>query len=293
MLCRVSTTAGAVAGGDLTIAAPDADPAQARAPAAAGPHARQPRPTRARALEGHSRGDHLLVLSGGPLERTLIGPDTEELPFRGVVIVSSIRSLSAAMACGAVATSGALQRALFDRWPRRDRRPVRTQGGGARCFLASDAVRSVRALGAGTRGHITMSSLGSNGRFRESIVPVCLLRDSMALRHGADRRGAAVGGAAALRSRRSALCWPRGSRALTFNGFERTRIAGCGRAAIRRSTLDLWGTSEIPECWRKHRPLLRRMFQLPRGQRRAIDAWRRRCDARRPSAARGDQRAPR
>src|SRR5262249_13757405 len=39
--------------------------------------------------------------------------------------------------------------------------------------------------------------------------------------------------------------------------------------------IDLTGFfQEIPGCWSTHRPLLRRLFQLPTEHRQAIDAWR-------------------
>jgi hypothetical protein len=38
--------------------------------------------------------------------------------------------------------------------------------------------------------------------------------------------------------------------------------------------VDLWGYfQEIPGCWQRHRPLLRRMFQLSVEHQNAIDAW--------------------
>ena len=82
VLCRVSTTAGAVAGGGLTIAAPVPIPPPGEGAGGGRTHTLASLARHALVLSKGTRGDHLLVLSGGSLE-DMIGPDTEEL-LRGV-----------------------------------------------------------------------------------------------------------------------------------------------------------------------------------------------------------------
>ena len=145
---------------------------------------------------------------------------------------------------------------------------VQVRGGEARCFLASDAVRSVRRLGAGTRGHITMSSLGSNGRFGNQLFQYAFAK-LYALRHGATAAFPPWEGQQLFDLDDPPCAGLRPDAALQ-------RIQRRGSPAgemIRRSTSILGYFQEIPECWRKHRPLLRRMFQLSREHRQAIDAW--------------------
>src|SRR5262249_29462126 len=201
---------------------------------------------------------------------SMIEPLTGEFPFRGVVIVSPHQSSQRRDGPRRDGDIWRLQRMLFDRGLVAVG-SVEVRGGEARCFLASDAVRSVPRLAAGTRGHITMSCLGRHARFASHVVQYAYAR-LYALRHGATAALPPWEGQQLFDVDDppcAGLAFPR----LTFKGFtdEDRRLWEGRNPPI---DIDLWGYfQEIPECWQKHRPLLRRMFQLSREHQQALDAW--------------------
>ena len=179
----------------------------------------------------------------------MLEPRAEGFAFRGVGIVSLHQAHQ-----GRDGDVWRLQRMLFDRGFVAIG-SVQARGGEARCFLASDAVRSVRRLGAGTRGHITMSSLGSNGRFGNQLFQYAFAK-LYALRHGATAAFPPWEGQQ-LFDLDDPPCAGLALPTLRFNGFsdEDRRLWERNDPPI---DIDLWGYfQEIPECWRKHRPLLR------------------------------------
>jgi glycosyltransferase involved in cell wall biosynthesis len=248
----------------------DAGPAiAARTPVAppggGGRHTLESLARHARELSNGASGDHLLVLSGRTLAE-MMAPLTGDLGFRAVAILSGHDE-----AQPADAGVWKLQRALFDRGLV-GIGSVQVAAVEARCFLASDVVGSLHGLGVGARGHVTMSGLTDGGRFANQLFRYAYAR-LYALRHGL---------AAAMPA------WP-GQQLFGLDdppcaGLEFPRLQFDGFTDNDRQLwdmsdppvdIDLAGYfQEIPACWGRHRPLLRRMFQLSAEHRRAIDAWR-------------------
>jgi hypothetical protein len=109
----------------------------------------------ARELSNGASGDRLIMLPVHILDE-MIALHADDFRFRAVVAVSTRES-------GQPDDESVwkLQRALFDRGLI-GIGSVRFAGGEAHCFLASDAIRSVHRLGLGSRGQVTMSTLGVN-----------------------------------------------------------------------------------------------------------------------------------
>jgi capsular polysaccharide biosynthesis protein/glycosyltransferase involved in cell wall biosynthesis len=138
-------------------------------------------------------------------------------------------------------------------------------------FLASDAVRAKRYLHGGG-GRITMSSLGSNGRFANQLFQYAFMK-LYALRHDArmavpDWQGRKL---FELEDPDSAgIELPR----LAFEGFSKQEHE-LWRSPSPPVEVDFEGYfQEIPSCWQRHRQLLRTLFELPAADRHALDAWR-------------------
>ena len=216
-------------------------------------------------LSDWTSDDHLIVLPDLMLG-TLMPPLDEDFPFRAVValrardLVHSTEDLDFK-----------LQRALFDRGLV-GIGSVEFANGKAHCFLASDAIRSMHQLGASIRGHVAMSSLGTNGRFGNQLFQYAYVR-LYALRHGLTAALPDWEGKQFFDVHDTScqgLAFPE----LRFGAFE-----DHDRMLWDRDdppiNIDLWGYfQELPECWRRQRPLLRRMFRLLPEQEGAIDAWR-------------------
>src|SRR5262249_21771606 len=143
----------------------------------------------------------------------------------------------------------------------------------ALCFLASDAVRSFGRLDVESRGHITMSTLTEPGAgFANQLWRYAYVK-LYALRHGLTPAFPAWEGNQLF-----------GLADKPCAGFAFPRISYPGFADNDREfwdwdyppiDIDLHGSfQEIPECWRRHRALLRNLFQLPPEEQNAIDAWR-------------------
>lgn len=218
----------------------------------------------ARELSNGAPGDPLVLLSEGALDE-MMGPLAEEFAFRAVVVLSSQDADQPPD--GHVWT---LRRALFDRGLV-GIGSVPLAGGQARCFLASDAVRSLHRLGVGARGHVAMSALASDGRFANQLFRYAYLK-LYASRNGLATAVPAWEGQQ-LFGLDDPTCDGLDLQKLIFHAFtdEDRRLWEMDEPPI---DIDLVGYfQEIPACWRRHRRLLRRMFQLPVDQHRAIDAW--------------------
>ncbi len=193
-------------------------------------------------------------------------PLAEDLGFRAVAALSS---------------HAASQPGKGDHWKLRrdlfDRGLVgigSVQGGNlsSQCFLASDAIRNANRLDAGSRGQITISSLGRNGRFANQLFQYAFVK-LYALRHGLsaavpDWQGRDLFD---LRDAFSAgITLPR----LEFAAFKDSdrRLWEVRDPPIDIDVLGYF--QEIPECWRPHRSLLRSMFALPVERQDSLDAWR-------------------
>ncbi len=219
----------------------------------------------ARGLSGSGLGDDVLLLPVDALNEKITST-TEEFSFRAVAVL-----FPAASGRPRDGHNWKLRRSLFDRGLVCIG-SVDFAGVEALCFLASDAVRSFNQLDVESRGHITMSTLVEGAGFGNQLWRYACVK-LYALRH----------------SLTPALPAWQGNRLFSLQdkscaGFAFPRIDYPGFANNDRElwdrddppiNIDLAGYfQEIPECWRKHRALLRRMFQLSREHVQAIDAWR-------------------
>jgi len=219
----------------------------------------------ARLLSGPSSGEDLLVLSAEELNLK-ITPANAAFSFRAVAVLlfHEIGSLGGE-------ASWRLRRSLFDRGLVCIG-SVHVAGSKALCFLASDAVQSVNHLDIESRGHVAMSVLREGAGFGNQLFRYSCAK-LYALRHGLtaafpDWKGKQLFGLNDKSHVGLAL------RKLSYPGF-----ADNDREFWEMDdppiNIDLEGYfQEIPACWQRQRPLLRRLFQLPSEQSQAIDAWR-------------------
>jgi hypothetical protein len=214
---------------------------------------------RARELAAGAPGDPLLLLSADALDKMMV-PSCGDFGFRAVAILPSPD----------FAGSGwKLQRSLFDHGLI-GIGVIPVPGGEARCYLASDAVSSLRGLGAGSRGTVTMTRLGNHGRFANQLFQYAFLK-MYTLRHGATVAVPSWGGKH-LYGFDDPSCDGLWFPQLRFPGH--VLAPELWEAEEPPIGVDMLGYfQEIPACWRRHRPFLRRMFQLPRPFESAIDAW--------------------
>jgi hypothetical protein len=212
-----------------------------------------------------------LAVPGDVLEKMMVPPD-EDFGFQAVVVIPS-RDFSR--------SGWKLQRALFDRGLV-GIGAIQVAVGEAHCFLASDAVVLPRRLGAGSRGLVAMTSLGHNGQFANQLFQYAFLK-LYALRHGVT---------ATMPEWRGKYLYE----------LDDPPLAGLALPELKflahlNVESELWDVEEppvgvnvrgyfqeTPACWRKHRQLLRRLFQLPSPIASAIEAWR-------ASVTHGGQRA--
>ena len=213
---------------------------------------------------GEEAGERLLVLFAQDLQHHLtLSPPVAG--YRAVAVLS--RRESAQRDDRFIAK---LRRDLFDRGLV-EIGCVRVASLDARCFLAADAVRDIRQTGTKSRGHIMMSTLGSNGAFANQLFQYAYLK-LYALRHGLTVATPAWQGRRlfGLKDQPCAdLRFPK----LQFHGFsdEDRQLWEKDDPPIN---VDLWGYfQETPKCWREQRALLRKLFQLPEKHRKALDAW--------------------
>ncbi len=217
-----------------------------------------------RELANGTSGDDLILLPWRVLEQ-MIAPLPDDFGFRAVVALPSQEP-------GQPGDWNAwrLQRTLFD-YGLVGIGSVEVAGGEARCFLASDAVRSLRHLGVGSRGHVSISSLGGDDGFANQLFQYAFVR-LYALRHGVTAAVPAWRGKY-LFDLDDPPCADLNLAQLRFRAF-----IDDDRVLWERDEppidIDLSGYfQEIPQCWRRHRPLLRRLFQLHVAHQSAIDAW--------------------
>jgi hypothetical protein len=143
--------------------------------------------------------------------------------------------------------------------------------GNAFCFLASETIQSVCRLGLPSRGQVSMSSLGSNGRFANQLFQYAYVR-FYALRHGLDAAFPPWEGQE-LFMLDDQSCDGLGLPELRFGPFndDDRMLWDRDRPPI---DIDLRGYfQEIPRCWAQHRAFIRRIFTIRQEYARAIDAW--------------------
>ena len=141
----------------------------------------------------------------------------------------------------------------------------------ALCFIDGDSVQSMNALGGESRGYVTMSGLIEGGRFANRMFRYAYVK-LYALRHGLTAAFPPWEGNH-LFGLKDRLCAGIDLPRLSFRGCTDDDLE-LWRRPDPPINIDLAGYfQELPECWRKYRPFLRRMFQLPDEQRHAIAAW--------------------
>ena len=215
--------------------------------------------------DGRPDGEQLIVVSDDALD---IRMDQlfATVPCRAITVLTSRPGNAAA-----ARRTWERQRALFDRGLVAIA-SVAIARGEAHCFLVSDLVQSHHNLGAGTRGYVTMTSLGRNGYFGNQLFQYAAVR-LFALRHRLTAAFPSWDGQQ-LFGLDDPSCAGLGLPELAFKAFsdDERRLWEFDDPPIN---VDLWGYfQEIPGAWRRHRALLRRIFSLPMAHQRALDDWR-------------------
>ncbi|MGA2117475.1 MAG: glycosyltransferase 61 family protein [Bryobacteraceae bacterium] len=219
----------------------------------------------ARELCGPLSGNDLLLLPAHVLNE-LMTPLADDFSFRAVAALLP-------QAPGELSDPNGwkLRRSLFDRGlicigsvPVADSKAL--------CFLASDAVRAFNHLHVESRGHVSMAVLLQGAAFGNQLFRYACAK-LYALRHGLTPAFPAWQGNQLF-----------GLKDEPCDGLDLPKVVYPGFAENDREiwepdepaiNIDLDGYfQEIPECWRRHRPLLRRLFELPPEHVRAIDNWR-------------------
>jgi glycosyltransferase involved in cell wall biosynthesis len=127
-------------------------------------------------------------------------------------------------------------------------------------FLRSSLVTDTRRLGGRSRGRVTMSTLGSNGRFANQIFQHAYVK-LYGLRHGCgvelpEWDGTAIYGAG------DPLPETPLPAELRYYAFDDDDLE-LWKLEAPPIDVDFWGYfQELPDCWKPHRDLLRRLYAL-------------------------------
>jgi len=216
-------------------------------------------------LCGDSAGDDLLLLPEPTLNEFIALHDVD-LSFRAIAVFSSTLAAQSPNENG-----WRLQRKLFDR----GLVSIGTLSLGGlevRCFLASSALRSLNQVVGASRGRISMSTLGSNGAFANQLFQYAYIK-LYALRHGLTAALPRWYGRTLFGLDDDPYCADVLLPKMGFNGFtdDDRRLWEVDDPPV---DLDLCGFfQETPECWRRHRPLLRLLFELSAKSTNSLDAW--------------------
>jgi glycosyltransferase involved in cell wall biosynthesis len=220
---------------------------------------------KARELCSPAPGSDLLVL-GAPTLNEILTPLTDEFSFRAVAAL--LPQTPDQLSDG---NAWRLRRSLFDRGLICVG-SVQFAGCKALCFLASDAVRAFNQLDVESRGHISMSVFLEGAGFANQLFRYACVK-LYAVRHGL------VAAFPAWQGNQLFGLADKSCDGLALPGLSYPGFADNDRELWDRDdppiNIDLVGYfQEIPECWRRHRPLLRRLFQLSPERVNAIEAWR-------------------
>ena len=218
----------------------------------------------ARELIGNATSE-VVLLSPAHILSEMIVQLGDDFCFRAVAILLSQNSTEATDG-----TVWKLQRILFD-LGLVGIGCVQIAAGEVRCFVSSEAVRSAHSLGVGSRGRVTVSSLGKNGRFGNQLFQYAFVK-LYALRHGLSAAMPAWEGSQ-LFGLDDPSCAGLDLPELRFSAFSKDDQV-LWKMDEPPVDVDLCGYfQEIPECWQKHRPLLRRMFLLSAEHQSTFDDW--------------------
>jgi glycosyltransferase involved in cell wall biosynthesis len=211
-------------------------------------------------------GDDLLLLPADLLGERM-PPVDRDFGFRAV---AALFPQAADSNIGEI--SWRLRRSLFDRGLVCVG-SVPIAGWKALCFLASDAIRSFDRLHAEPRGHVAMSVLVEGAGFANQLFRYCCVK-LYALRYGLVPAFPEWPGNR-LFGLRDQSCEGLSFRKISYPGFAKDdrEFWDLDDPPI---DIDLEGYfQEIPECWRKHRALLRNLFEAIPDYREVLDAWQR------------------
>jgi glycosyltransferase involved in cell wall biosynthesis len=216
-----------------------------------------------RRLLDHVPSNDLLLSPAHSLNNMMI-PGDDEFGFTAVAALSS-------RGVGDEDDLRQLRRRLFDRGLICIG-SVQVGGRTVLCFLTSAAVRSLRHCHVGSNGHVNMSELINNTGFANQLFRYAYVK-LYALRHGLIPAFPAWDGGQ-LFGLEDESCAHLKFRRLTFNGFTNHHLL-LWDEDHPPIDIDLNGYfQELPQCWQRHRPLLRHLFELAPEQRNAIDTWR-------------------
>ncbi len=214
---------------------------------------------------GAVSGNDLLVLTADKLSERM-QPIEEDFSFRAVAVL-----LPETTSPPPQAEASGLRRSMFDRGLVCIA-SVRVGGRKGLCFLASDAIRSFTNLDVDSRGYVGISRLREGAGFANRLFRYACVK-LYAIRHGLTAAVPAWEGNQLF-----------GLEDKPVTGLALPKMSFPGFAENDRMFWDLDEPpininfegyfQETPECWRRHRPLLRRMFQLSDERVRAIDGWR-------------------
>lgn len=163
-----------------------------------------------------------------------------------------------------------LQRALFDHGLLAVG-AQRVEDCTAHCFLASELIRSPGHVGGATRGIVTMSSLGSNGRFGNQLFQYAYVK-LYALRHGLEPMLPRWAGNQLFGLNDKDYA-EQSCRELRFGAFDDSDLL-LWQMHDPPADINLSGHfQELPACWERHRPFVRRLFQLVPRYQHGIESW--------------------
>ncbi len=214
---------------------------------------------------GAVSGNDLLVLPADKLSERMT-PINGDFSFRAVTVL-----LPETASLPPQAEDLRLRRSMFDRGLVCIA-SVRVGDRKGLCFLASDAIRSLTTLDVDSRGYVGMSVLREGAGFANQLFRYACVK-LYALRHGLTAAMPAWEGNQLFGLQDKPVAGL-SLQKMSFPGFaENDRMFwDMDEPPI---DIDLDGYfQEIPQCWRRHRPLLRQMFHLSDERRRAIDGWR-------------------
>lgn len=217
----------------------------------------------------HPAGFGIDVLLASPEALTAaMPPVAEDFPFPAVVLVA----LPASPRTRAVVDR--LRRDLFDRGLV-ETSSCEVPEGVAHGFLLSSLVSTLDGPRAAPQGRITVSTLGRNGRFGNQLFQYAFAR-LYALRHGLIA-GVPEWEGARIYGLDDPGCGDAPLERWTFPGFtdDDRKLWEWDEPPVDIDAMGYF--QELPACWRRHRPLLRRLFELPAAERDAMDDWRRRA----------------
>ena len=199
----------------------------------------------------------ILILTSSELDQLLIAAD-RTMPWCALAVVASTADVQK------------LRTSMFD-IGMIEIGHARFKGKVVHCFLASEMVTRIDALPISARGFVTMSSLGSNGRFANQLFQYAFVK-LYALRNDLTAAVPHWEGASLfdLKDPLPPQIAFGEVRCATF-GYDEQHLWDLQPPP---SNIDIRGyCQELPVCWRQQRPLLKRLYSLSDERTARLDDW--------------------